>query len=110
MTSAKKKLSCTFWKPPPPGVLTSLMELKPDPTLVVALIATKASQDQSLYIWSPVALLIISSPSRSRRESEQGIPVCVIETLKDFRTQNVVGVGDVKTRLLVERGLSRVNG
>ncbi len=38
---------------PPPGVSTSAIDEKPLPTRHVELMATKASQAQSRYVWLP---------------------------------------------------------
>ena len=53
MTSANRKLSCTLRKLPPFAAFTSEISEKPAPTLVVALMATKASQAQSWYMEFP---------------------------------------------------------
>jgi MFS superfamily sulfate permease-like transporter len=54
MTSANKKLSWTLSNEPPLAALTSEIAEKPLLTLVVALMATKASHAQSWYIVLPV--------------------------------------------------------
>ena len=56
MTSANKKLSCTLSKEPPLAAFTSEISEKPWPTLVVALMATKASQAQSWYVVLPFGI------------------------------------------------------
>ena len=109
MTSANKKLSCTFSNDPPFAALTSEISENPWPTLVVAFIATKASHAQSWYIVLPSALSADRSQPNNSDDCLTGDSVSVVETFDNFWTQIVQRIGDVEAIRVVKRFVGRVH-
>ena len=104
MTSANRKLSCSLRNEPPPGVSTSETDEKPCPTRHVELMATKASQAQSRYVWLPgygLVRVMIYMGFGSHWTRTCGSESVVI-ALDNFRAQIVQRIGDVEAMLVVE--------